>query len=76
MRSTGNWPAGDACVPPLSALFPAGLCRKRHRFHTTGTQMLAAGVAIEVMQCAPGHASLDTTSIYVSPDSRHPNRAD
>nr|WP_232456732.1 hypothetical protein [Burkholderia ubonensis] len=38
--------------------------------------MLAAGVAIEVVQCALGHASLDTTSIYVSPDSRHLNRID
>ncbi|WP_157648325.1 tyrosine-type recombinase/integrase [Burkholderia ubonensis] len=39
-------------------------------------QMLAAGIAIEVVQCALGHASLDTTSIYVSPDSRRLNRAD
>lgn len=38
--------------------------------------MLAAGVAIEVVQCALGHASLDTTSIHVSPDSRHLNHAD
>lgn len=38
--------------------------------------MLADGVAIEVVQCALGHGALDTTSIYVSPDSRHLNRVD
>lgn len=76
MRSTGNWPACRRMRPATIFSFPAGLCRKRHSFHTTGTQMLAADVAIEVVQCALGHASLDTTSIYVSPDSRHLNRVD
>ncbi|KWC23220.1 integrase [Burkholderia ubonensis] len=40
-----------------------------HAFrHTVGTQMLAAGVALEVVQRTLGHASLGTTSIYVSPE--------
>ncbi|UKD18056.1 site-specific integrase (plasmid) [Burkholderia aenigmatica] len=40
-----------------------------HAFrHTVGTQMLASGVALEVVQRTLGHASLGTTSIYVSPE--------
>lgn len=40
-----------------------------HAFrHTVGTQMLAAGVVLEVVQRTLGHASLGTTSIYVSPE--------
>lgn len=40
-----------------------------HAFrHTVGTQMLAAGVALEVVQRTLGHASLGTTSIYISPE--------
>ncbi|AOJ85263.1 hypothetical protein WS87_00465 (plasmid) [Burkholderia sp. MSMB0856] len=40
-----------------------------HTFrHTVGTQMLAVGVALEVVQRTLGHASLGTTSIYVSPE--------
>ncbi|WP_306427332.1 MULTISPECIES: tyrosine-type recombinase/integrase [unclassified Burkholderia] len=40
-----------------------------HEFRlTVGTQILAAGVAIEVVQCTLGHASLGTTSVYVSPE--------
>ncbi|KVT78873.1 hypothetical protein WT25_20280 [Burkholderia territorii] len=35
--------------------------------HTVGTQMLAAGVALEVVQRTLGHVSGGTTSIYVSP---------
>lgn len=39
-----------------------------HAFrHTVGTHMLAAGIALEVVQRMLGHASLGTTSIYVSP---------
>jgi len=40
-----------------------------HAFrHTVGTQMLASGVALEVVQRTLGHASLNTTSIYISPE--------
>jgi site-specific recombinase XerD len=40
-----------------------------HAFrHTVATQMLASGVALEIVQRTLGHASLGTTSIYVSPE--------
>ncbi|HDR9497134.1 tyrosine-type recombinase/integrase [Burkholderia cepacia] len=40
-----------------------------HAFrHTVGTQMLAAGVALEFVQRTLGHAPLGTTSLYVSPE--------
>ncbi|PMS15553.1 integrase [Trinickia dabaoshanensis] len=40
-----------------------------HAFrHTVATQMLASGAALEVVQQTLGHASLGTTSIYVSPE--------
>lgn len=40
-----------------------------HSFrHTVATQMLASGAALEVVQQTLGHASLGTTSIYVSPE--------
>ncbi|MEB2500786.1 phage integrase family protein [Burkholderia cenocepacia] len=46
-----------------------------HAFrHTVGTQMLAAGVALEVVQRTLGHASLGTTSIYVSPEEARMRR--
>ncbi|KVL70323.1 site-specific integrase [Burkholderia ubonensis] len=46
-----------------------------HAFrHTVGTQMLAAGVALEVVQRTLGHASLGTTSIYVSPEETRMRR--
>ncbi|MEX3614039.1 MAG: site-specific integrase [Burkholderia gladioli] len=46
-----------------------------HAFrHTVGTQMLAAGVALEVVQGTLGHASLGTTSIYVSPEEARMRR--
>ncbi|MEM5387885.1 tyrosine-type recombinase/integrase [Paraburkholderia phymatum] len=34
--------------------------------HTVATQMLASGTALEVVQQTLGHASLGTTSIYIS----------
>lgn len=40
-----------------------------HAFrHTVATQMLASGAALEVVQQTLGHASLGTTSIYISPE--------
>lgn len=40
-----------------------------HAFrHTIETQMLASGAALEVVQQTLGHASLGTTSIYISPE--------
>jgi site-specific recombinase XerD len=43
-----------------------------HAFrHTVATQMLASGAALEVVQQTLGHASLGTTSIYVSPEQSH-----
>lgn len=46
-----------------------------HAFrHAVGTQMLAAGVALEVVQRTLGHASLGTTSIYVSPEEARMRR--
>ncbi|KVN07018.1 integrase [Burkholderia sp. MSMB1552] len=46
-----------------------------HAFrHTVGTQMLAAGVALEVVQRTLGHASLGMTSIYVSPEEARMRR--
>ncbi|KVL70734.1 hypothetical protein WL80_04725 [Burkholderia ubonensis] len=46
-----------------------------HAFrHTVGTQMQAAGVALEVVQRTLGHASLGTTSIYVSPEEARMRR--
>jgi site-specific recombinase XerD len=46
-----------------------------HAFrHTVATQMLASGAALEVVQQTLGHASLGTTSIYVSPEQAHLRR--
>jgi len=46
-----------------------------HAFrHTVGTQMLATGVALEVVLRTFGHASLGTTSIYVSPEEARMRR--
>ncbi|ONC38153.1 hypothetical protein AQ914_21705 [Burkholderia pseudomallei] len=46
-----------------------------HAFrHTVGTQMLAAWVAFEVVQRTLGHASLGTTSLYVSPEEARMRR--
>ncbi|KAA0080899.1 integrase [Paraburkholderia sp. T12-10] len=46
-----------------------------HAFrHTVATQMLASGAALEVVQQTLGHASLGTTSIYVSPEQSYLRR--
>ncbi|KGS73246.1 phage integrase family protein [Burkholderia pseudomallei MSHR5596] len=46
-----------------------------HAFrHTVGTQMLAAGVAFEVVQRTLGHALLGTISLYVSPEEARMRR--
>lgn len=56
-------------MPDLSEAEPCKLAGTvPHAFrHTVGTQMLATGVSLEVVQRTLGHASLGTTSIYVSP---------
>jgi site-specific recombinase XerD len=36
--------------------------------------MLASGAALEVVQQTLGHASLGTTSIYISPEQAHLRR--
>ncbi|WP_443111404.1 tyrosine-type recombinase/integrase [Burkholderia sp. FERM BP-3421] len=42
-----------------------------HAFrHTFGTQAAAAGMALEVLQQALGHASLQTTAIYVNAEQQ------
>lgn len=46
-----------------------------HAFrHTVATQMLASGAALEVVRQTLGHASLGTTSIYISPEQSHLRR--
>lgn len=45
---------------------PAGTSPHAFR-HAVGTQMLGTGVALKIVPRMLGHASLGTTSIYVSP---------
>ena len=63
-------------VPDLSDVERRKLARTSpHAFrHTVATQMLASGAALEVVQQTLGHASLGTTSIYVSPEQGHLRR--
>ncbi len=57
-------------MPDLSEVERRKLARTSpHAFrHTVATQMLASGAALEVVQQTLGHASLGTTSIYISPE--------
>nr|WP_217283408.1 phage integrase family protein [Paraburkholderia sp. NMBU_R16] len=63
-------------MPELSEAQRRKLARTSpHAFrHTVATQMLASGAALEVVQQTLGHASLGTTSIYVSPEQSHLRR--
>lgn len=64
-----QWAIGQLLdvIPDLSEAErrkPAGASPHAFR-HTVGTQMLAAGVALEVVQRKLEHASLGATSLYV-----------
>jgi integrase len=49
--------------PPTKKI--SALCLRRHRRHTFGTRAVARDMPIDVVQRILGHASLQTTSIYV-----------
>ena len=71
-RSLTQWAIDQLleAMPELSEAERRKLSRTSpHAFrHTVATQMLASGAALEVVQQTLGHASLGTTSIYISPE--------
>jgi integrase/recombinase XerD len=71
-RGLTQWAIGQLLdeLPELSDAERRKLHRTAsHAFrHTVATQMLASGAALEVVQQTLRHASLGTTSIYISPE--------
>uniref|UniRef100_UPI003BEF0E8C tyrosine-type recombinase/integrase n=1 Tax=Burkholderia arboris TaxID=488730 RepID=UPI003BEF0E8C len=64
---------GPAQLPDLTEAERRQLARTSpHALrHTFGTQTVAAGVPLDVAQRVLGHASLQTTTVYVTAEQRH-----